>query len=215
MKQECGWFFPDHEQHMIDWMRKTNDVSNGRYRYQGKKIDAALRWCKSKRAAIDCGGHIGTWSHCLATQFEVVHAFEPISEHRECFRQNVVAVNVLLHECALGDRETSVSMHTSVGSSGDSWIDGDGDIEMRTIDSMFGLTHVDFIKLDCEGYELFALRGAEETLNRCRPCICVEQKPGRAQKFGLPQTGAVDYLQSLGARLRAKMAGDFILSWDN
>ena len=84
---------------------------------------------------------------------------------------------------------------------------------MVTLDS-FDLQDVDFIKLDCEGYELFALRGAEETLKRCRPCVIVEQKPNRAQRFGLPQTGAVDYLQSLGAKLRAKMAGDYILSFD-
>jgi hypothetical protein len=43
--------------------------------------------------------------------------------------------------------------------------------------------------------------------------VIVEQKPGHAQKYGFGETQAVDYLQSLGAVLKAKKAGDFILGW--
>jgi hypothetical protein len=106
-----------------------------------------------------------------------------------------------------------VSIHTSHTSSGDSWVDGEGDIEMRTLDSFAWEYPIDFIKLDCEGYELFALRGGEQLLKRWRPCVLVEQKPGRAQKFGLPETGAVDYLIGIGATLRFEKSGDYCLSW--
>jgi len=41
--------------------------------------------------------------------------------------------------------------------------------------------------------------------------ICVEQKPGKAQGFGLGQTDAVAYLQSLGYRVAREMSGDFIM----
>jgi hypothetical protein len=104
-------------------------------------------------------------------------------------------------------------METAPSSSGDTRVAGEGDIPLERLDT-FKLEDVDFIKLDCEGYELFALRGAEETLKRCRPCVIVEQKPGRGQRFGLAERGAVDYLQRLGAKLRKEMSGDFILSWD-
>ena len=90
---------------------------------------------------------------------------------------------------------------------------GAGDIPMRRLDD-FNFQDVDFLKIDCEGYELFVLRGATELLKRCRPCIIVEQKPGNAQKFGLQETEAVPYLQSLGAVLRAVKSGDFVMSWD-
>jgi hypothetical protein len=52
-------------------------------------------------------------------------------------------------------------------------------------------------------------------LKRCKPCVMVEQKPGRAEKFGLARTEAVTYLQSLGAVLRKEMSGDYLLTWDD
>jgi FkbM family methyltransferase len=213
MKSFGGWQFPDHEEHLQGWMRKVNDISFGRQRYQGKKQIAALGFCRARRVAVDIGAHIGLWSFYLARQFETVHAFEPVMAHRECFRANVTAANVTLHECALGEEDGAISMHTTTGSSGDSWVSGAGDIPLRRLDDL-ALENVDLIKLDCEGGELRALRGAEDTLKRCRPCVIVEQKPGKAQQFGFRETEAVDYLRSLGAVQRAVMSGDYILTCD-
>jgi FkbM family methyltransferase len=151
------------------------------------------------------------WSKELTTLFDEVVAFEPVQEHRDCYVLNVKG-NYTLHPCALGEKEDMISIHTSQGSSGDSWVEGKGDIPVKLLDT-FNL-NPDFIKLDCEGYEYFALKGGEEMLKRCKPCVIVEQKPGRAQKFGLEETQAVTYLQSLGAKLRKEISGDFILSWD-
>jgi FkbM family methyltransferase len=213
MKEYGGWQFPDHEQHLQQWMSKTNDLAHGRQRYQGTKQIEALKWVRDRRVAIDCGSHIGTWAFYLAKEFAHVHCFEPVAEHRECFIRNVVAENVTLHDVALGERDAKVSIHTSEGSSGDSWISGDGEIPVKRLDD-FCLDDVDFLKIDCEGSELFVLRGARETILRSKPCIVVEQKPGHAQRFGLGETEAVDYLRALGARLRRVMSGDFIFSFD-
>jgi FkbM family methyltransferase len=213
MKSFGGWQFPDHEVHLLGWLEKTNDMAGGRLRYQGKKQDAVLEACPGRRVAVDVGAHVGLWSFYLAAQFGQVHAFEPVAEHRACFAENVGAANVTLYDCALGDRDDAISIHTSVGSSGDSYVDGAGEIPMHRLDDL-DLQLVDLIKLDCEGGELPALRGAEQTLLRCRPTIIVEQKPGRAQKFGLDETAAIPYLQSLGAVLVKEMSGDFILRFD-
>jgi len=213
MKLFGGWMFPNHETHLIEWLAKVNETVDGRLRYQGKKQDLALSWCKRRRVAVDIGAHVGLWSHYLAKQFEVVHSFEPVAAHRECFERNVQAENVVLYPVALGDREGSISMHTSTGSSGDSWISGEGDIPLKMLDD-YDLHDVDLIKLDCEGGELPALRGAVKTLLRCHPAVIVEQKPGHAQKFGLEELGALDYLRSLGAHMRAAKAGDFVFAWD-
>jgi FkbM family methyltransferase len=199
-------------------MRKRNEVVNGKLTYQYHKYQAALKWVKQFRGAIDVGAHCGLWSMHLVRDFGYVFAFEPVELHRECFALNVptgdgVAPHVL-QAVALGQTSGSVSIHTADTSSGDSWVNGDGDIPLRMLDSYDLDYPIDFIKLDCEGYELFALRGGEVLLKVNRPCVLVEQKPGRAEKFGLPRTGAVDYLQSLGAKLRFEMSGDFCLSWD-
>lgn len=213
MKNYRGLWLPDGETHLTEWMDKTNHVVDGKPTYQYHKLYAALKHVKKFRAAVDVGAHCGLWSMHLAKWFQVLHAFEPVAAHRECWEQNMDGRGGLLYPCALGEEEGKVAIRTSANSSGDSWVDGDGDIPLRRLDS-FNLVDVDFIKLDCEGYELFALRGAEETLKRCQPCVIVEQKPGRAQKFNLAETAAVDYLQGLGAKLRQAIAGDYILTWD-
>lgn len=210
-----GWWFPDGEAHLPEWMANPNNrvILNGRAAYQGKKQAAALHLCKSFRTAVDVGGHVGLWSYNLGHRFGMVHAFEPIAAHRECFAKNVDLPNVQMYPRALGEKNAMIAMHTMPTSSGDSIVSGDGDIPMDRLDD-YEFEDVDFIKLDCEGYELFALRGGEETLKRWKPVICVEQKPGKAQQFGLKEIGAVNYLQELDAKLRLTMSGDFFLSWD-
>ncbi len=48
----------------------------------------------------------------------------------------------------------------------------------RSIDSMCAeLERVDFMKIDIEGHEVFAWRGAKETFSRCKPKIATEFHP--------------------------------------
>lgn len=53
--------------------------------------------------------------------------------------------------------------------------------------------HVSFIKLDLEGGELAALRGAHKTIERCRPIMFVETDHPRTDKRAL-----LDEIESLG-----------------
>lgn len=215
MKEALGWWMPSSEEHLIEWMNhpKNKMLLNGRLAYQGKKQEAALALCKNFRCAVDVGAHVGFWSYNLAKKFAEVHSFEPVVEHRLCFERNVTDGNVRLYARALGEKQGMVSIFSAPTSSGDSWVSGDGGIPMDRLDD-HNLANVDLIKIDCEGYELHVLRGAEATLKQCHPLVVVEQKPGRAGKFGLPDIGAVTYLESLGAKLRKVMSGDYFLSWD-
>jgi FkbM family methyltransferase len=225
MIQIGGVFLPDGEKHLVEWMKTKNQVVDGKLAYQYHKLEAALAHVKQWRTAIDVGAHCGLWSMHLAKRFARLDAFEPVEAHRACWDANLVSeleasrirgCAIFMHPFALGEKDGSVRMETAPTSSGDTRIAGDGDIPLRRLDDVLaGREDVDFIKLDCEGYELFALRGGEQLLKRCRPCVIVEQKPGRGQRFGLTEQGAVDYLKSLGAKLRREMSGDFILSWDN
>lgn len=238
MKQADGWFWPDQEQHLLDWLAnpKGRMILNGRPAYQGKKQAAALALVPApygkRRTAVDVGGHIGLWSYNLAHWFEKVDAFEPVALHRQCFVHNVFPANavesfgleakalsgdgyvavdhVKLHPFALGDREDMISIHTADTSTGDSWVHGKGTIPMRTLDS-FGLNDVDFIKIDCEGYEEFVLRGAETLIETWRPVVVVEQKRDMATRFGLKPLGAVQFLVKRGYRTAQEISGDFIM----
>lgn len=211
MIQHQNVYLPDGEVHLVDWMTKNGEMVDGKGSYQLKKLRVALQHCRSFRTAVDVGAHVGLWSLQLAKRFINVYAFEPVEAHRECFEQNLAGVNcVTLHPYALGEAAGSVRIDTAPTSSGDSRVGGTGDIPMETLDS-FDIKDVSLIKLDTEGYELFALRGGERTIVRDMPTIIVEQKPGRAQRFGLPETGAVDYLEGLGYSCVAAMSGDYIM----
>lgn len=209
-----GWQFPDGEEHLVEWMGKSNTVVSGRLAYQYPKIELALSHCREFRSALDVGCHVGLWSLHLASRFEHVDAFEPMPAHRECFVENVKAFNVTLHPVALGDKESDVRMTTYAGNSGHSHVADVGDIvaQMRTLDS-YKFTDVDFLKIDTEGFELQVLRGAVDTLVRCKPVIIVEQKANNGSRYGYDDRAALPFLQAMGARVVAERARDYVLVW--
>jgi FkbM family methyltransferase len=213
MRLEDGWFWPDREHHMNAWVAnpKNRMIINGRPAYQGKKQTALIDLCANFRTAIDVGSHIGMWTYNLAVAFDVVRCFEPMAEHRSCFARNVEAENVILYPLALGDRSAMVGMKTNETSTGDTYVQGDGDTQMEMLDS-FEFQGVDCIKIDAEGFEENILRGGVETIKRCRPVICVEQKRDMACKFGLEPLGAVRFLESLGYVVVREIGGDYLLS---
>lgn len=220
MKQELGWYFPDGERHLPEWMRNAKQMRGGVHQYQLTKYQAALKFCGSRRLAVDVGGHVGQWSKNMAEDFEAVVAFEPVPAYAECWHANMSGLDhAHLFHYALGAAPGVVSLKCGTpGSHGDTFVAAKADanaaidVEMRDLDS-FGLGDVDFIKIDCEGYEIFVLKGGEETIKRDKPCIIVEQKPGRARKFGLGDQDACALLKSWGALLRFEMSGDFCFSW--
>ena len=216
MKLVDGWYWPDGEQHMLEWIAdpKNRLILNGRPAYQGKKQQLALYHCAPdrRRTMVDCGAHIGLWSYNFAHWFDRIDAFEPVSEHGICWQANMQTRQdeCSLHPYALGDREDMVTIRVNPTSTGDSWVRGKGTVPMKTLDS-FGFEEVDFIKVDAEGYEEFILRGAEFTLKHWKPVVCVEQKRDMATKFGLKPMGAVQYLIGMGYKVVGEISGDYIL----
>lgn len=222
MKYDLGWFFPDGEEHLPAWMRQTNQMRGGVLQYQLRKYEMALAHCRRRRLAVDVGGHVGQWSRNMAMDFARVVAFEPVPAYAECWCANVAAAgNATLHMFALGAVDGVVSLRCGTpGSHGDTFVAARGeanaavDVPQRRLDDIDLGETVDFLKIDCEGYEFYVLEGGERTIRRDRPCIIVEQKPGHARKYGIGEIAAVELLESWGARRRATVSGDFILSWD-
>jgi FkbM family methyltransferase len=212
MKQALGWYWPDDERHLLDWMSTAKPpVLNGRLAYQGTKQQAALKHCKQFRTAVDVGAHIGLWSFNLAHAFAHVHAFEPVSLHRACFALNTSGLtNITMHECALGALPGRVSIRSAPGSSGDSSVAPGDDIVMRRLDD-FDLQDVDLIKVDCEGFEENVLVGGCDTLLKWRPTVIVEQKRDMASRFGLKPQGAVTMLKGMGWKVAQELSGDYVM----
>ncbi len=205
MKRVRGVWLPDHESHLLQYATKED------WTYQKSKLDAAMQYCPKRGVAIDIGGHCGLWSRHLVDYFEHVTAFEPVHQHRQCYVENVKGMNYTLHDCGLGSEEKLAAIHTTDGSSGDSWVMEGDEIEIKTLDS-FNLLP-DFIKIDTEGYESRIIQGGEWTIRSCKPIMVVEQKPGKGSNLGVGDLDAIHILRKWGAKVAEVKNGDYINTW--
>jgi FkbM family methyltransferase len=215
-----GWNLPDNDVHFVAALNAA--VAAGHPPdYQPAHRAAALKHVRRFGVALDVGAHIGFWSRDLSQRFNVVHAFEPSSRYRPLLALN--APDVIVHPYALGTENREGSLAFPPGNSGAAFIavniEGEEPIEIRRLDD-HRFPDVDYIKLDCEGYELPVLSGGKETILRHRPLISIEQKIGSAGRFdnGRPQYAARDFLiHTLDYKPVARVVDDWILApkeWD-
>lgn len=209
-KRINGVWFPIEENYIPKVMleKKHYEERDGKMTFQYRKLKKAMRRVRSFRTALDVGAHIGTWSMWLAKDFEYVHAFEPNESAYRLFPWNVQG-NYTLHKVAVGDKPGTIGLDKSNKSSALVHAKGKGDIPVITIDSL-DLQDVDFIKADVEGFEEMVMRGAEQTILRCRPVIVVEQKANEVNQ-GFMRDGALHFLTSLGMRSVENLAGDHVM----
>ena len=138
-----------------------------------------LPYIKQGAIVVDVGAYIG--DHTIAYAKKVgnegaVFAFEPSQPTFECLEYNLKGYKdtVLCFNMALGKEAGKCSLQSVETNYGMNYINSDsGEIEVRTLDS-FNLGGLDFLKIDCEGYELDVLEGAKETINKYRPIMFIE-----------------------------------------
>lgn len=218
MKVWEGLYLPEGETHLVDWMKAVKHYVDGKPTYQYSKYSECLKIMKNRRTAIDVGGNLGLWSRVMSLDFDNVQAFEPVSEYCEYFVKN--APKAILHNVALSDEEMIITMACATdGSCGDTAPQVNKrkekalqEVETVLLDS-YCFVDVDFIKVDCEGYELHVLQGAEQTILSNKPVIIVEQKPGKGKKYGYSDDAAVKYLKGLGMKVHQVISGDYIMRW--
>lgn len=168
-------------------------------------LRAALKLFDGRNVAIDGGAHRGIWSRELTKHFSKVIAFEPVGELVDRIDCEVAIVHA-----ALGDCHGEVMMKPGTENNGQSHVAEIGE-RARMVPLDFytqGLT-VDFIKLDVEGYELMALKGAQETILRCRPAIMVEQN-GLSARYGYTDSDLAEWLGDHGYQLAENWNKDFL-----
>lgn len=185
--------------------------------YQEPQRLKALEYVTNWSRAVDLGAHIGIFSRHFAKLFQEVVAFEPTPETRACLEKNVPA-NVRIVPYACGDHEDVIQFRRHLKNSGctELW-DGEATEDSRfryystrmiTLDSL-NLDQVGLIKIDIQGAEPMALRGAAETLRRCKPVIIIEEKPVAGTSFEHIEE-ARDFLLSLGFEARERVGADRI-----
>lgn len=214
MYQAHGWWFPDQDTHFAEMLSK-NISKGGKPVYQAPVRTRSINYCKQHGLALDIGANVGLWSRDLCNVFDKVIAFEPVAEFRDCLIKNVSASNLQIQPVALGATNAMINMIITAENTGHSHVDpaslGNGSIPMITLDSL-DLPQVDYIKIDCEGFENNILLGAKNTILKYRPILVVEDK--KHKDVGHQDTDqALDTLISWGAKILQTVKNDQIVGW--
>lgn len=155
----------------------------------------------------DVGAHGGVYSLTLLQHFPemTVHSFEPQPERLlENFKLNAVDPD-RVHAVALGDQEGTVRMTTKERSSNHISDQGDRLVPIVRLDDYVRSNQLpapDWIKIDIEGMELPALRGAEQILKNAHPTIICEINH-LSGRYGSNVSDLIGYLGSLGYSMYA------------
>lgn len=185
--------------------------------YQLEEYNAAIKVVTKRRIAIDLGGNLGVMAKRLVKDFEFVHAFEPL--FHEHLRFNVPEQNIKIYPYAVGDKEATVTMRVGQYHSGGSNVISEikdksqvyKEVKVVIVDS-FNIEDVDFIKIDVENYEWFALLGSKQTIEKYKPTILMELKKDNTyfyeilkfmqdQKYGYRYVGDEDCLFTYNGNL--------------
>jgi hypothetical protein len=82
---------------------------------------------------------------------------------------------------------------------GASHLSAQGTIPLRRLDDLLELEYgLSFVKIDAEGYEAAVLRGATESIKRCRPIMYIEVNAGALARQGYSESELLDLISSLG-----------------
>lgn len=172
------------------------------------------RWLQPGSVALDVGANVGTYSIPLARIVGArgrVVAFEPNRPTRACLRHNLrlnSIRNVTVVPCAVGETAGRQGLVVTEKNAGEVHLAPAGSAEGRegvrvtTLDQevkRLRLPAVDYIKLDIEGYELAALRGATEILrNSPRLVVQTEIVPAHLRRYGFDLADLVGFFREHG-----------------
>jgi FkbM family methyltransferase len=163
--------------------------------------------CRPGRVFVDVGAHIGS---VIANTLRrscpsKICAIEAIPARAASLRERFPAVEVF--ECAVGEQgDIEVSFFVDQKRSGYSSLAEptrggpllEIKVSLRTLDTLLRGLEVDVLKIDIEGAELGALRGAIEVLSRHRPTVMFESAPRTGARLGFSTTELWRFLDGLG-----------------
>ena len=153
-----------------------------------------------KEVFVDCGAYDGdsavSFIDALARegidQYEKIISFEPDSLNFELLQNRKLKNHICIQAGASNQAGQAGFISNSTGGTFYGNEDGDGDIPLDTIDHVLGGERATLIKMDIEGSELAALKGAKETIRQYQPvlAICIYHK--KQDLYEIPE-----YIQSL------------------
>jgi FkbM family methyltransferase len=187
-----------------------------RGRYELNELDFVRRTLRPGQHVVDAGAHVGLFALHMAHVVGAagsVHAFEPFGPSAECLAQGVAenrfGDRVVLERAAVGASSGTAELVLPHGSfnPGSACLRREGwgvptgcevhPVRLVALDDYELPRPVSFIKLDVEGAEPLALRGAERLLREDRPTLLAELHPWQLERVA--GMSPREFLRELGA----------------
>lgn len=166
---------------------------------------------------VDCGVYDGEdikgYAEYVKMQYKKIIGFEPDRQAVKTLSENLKdwdLRNVSIIQKAVGERDEVLKFTDFGGMGGTISANGTVEIEATSIDNVLGGGRADFIKMDIEGSELPALRGAEKTILKYKPILAVSVYHKREDIFAIPE-----YILSLVPEYRLYLRNYSLSANDN
>ena len=173
-------------------------------------VAALRRLVRPDFSCVDVGANIGAITLVLARLAHrvTVHAFEASAESVRLLRRNIsenLLTNVVVMQRAVAERTgETVELYTTAGQLGTAHLTtglgrtGDSQqVQTIALDD-YPLFRVDLMKIDIQGSDIAAIKGARNLIEKHRPILIVEHNPAPAAWFaGVSERALYDTLTSL------------------
>ena len=151
-------------------------------------VSQLRRQCPEFRTVIDGGANVGQFARAAASLFPgaAVHSIEPLPDVAAELRRNLADVGrVVVHETCIGSHDGKVRFRRNAYSQSSSVLPMSAaqaekmpglketeeiEVPMATLDRLLAGREIEppaLLKLDLQGYELEALKGAAGVLSKC------------------------------------------------
>lgn len=172
-------FYIDNEKDLIQ-----SRHAKGRL-YEREELEIILAHCMGARVCLDIGANVGNHAIFMAKvlKAETVYVFEANPSAANVLRRNIGcngladAIDTSFLGIGVGAMEATMRVYNpQLNNLGAARLksDAQGDIKIKTIDSLAINKLPDFVKIDVEGMEIDVLKGMKRMIAQSRPRIFIE-----------------------------------------
>lgn len=192
-------YLNNRDMHILPETNLTYYSSHGLF--ESNLIEWCKQFCSKDKVFLDIGAHSGTYTISLSAYCKEVYSFEPqkMTYYSLCGgialsgKENVTCLNFGLGSPEqVGKQKLKIVSNDGGGSSlhSTTGILREETIEIKTLDEL-NIENIGFIKMDVEENELYVLKGALKTLEKCNyPTIIFESNHENKELF--------DYIKEIG-----------------
>jgi len=201
---------------IIDMLDKRNvplETFNFNH-YEKEDSEMIFKLINPDSHIIDIGANIGWYTIHTAAMLKngSIHCFDPVPETHRKLSANIAInglTNIKVNNIALSEKKQTLTFYfdpNQSGSSSSKNITESPTIEKIELESITfddyaaqnAIRHIDFIKCDVEGAELFVFQGATASLEKYKPVVFTELLRKWAAKFGYHPNEIMSLFHGLG-----------------